>query len=444
MWPLNTREYNRGFLGPKYEKIRSITLADAPSVYIDGVSDDEEDGFVAPYFGPTEPSQRSVLHEDIAHIPITPRDVMAILEGLPAGFTKDYDYGLGLAFKYRFIVEAVERLSDSSAVTISRYTKTQINTEAREFLISFTDFEKARKSINNASNLANAAVRSVNRARVTNLLASQVGGGSVAVSMGRHPMRKRITEVAQGGMGLTDGERDELLTVFSDNADAIAKKEPISIGKLRNDIELVTLGQLIDRFAARIGRTDDESTWQEFLNENPFVLSLAFGYPIMKIGGGVTVGGRRIDGGGDKITDFLVKNSMTNNTAVVEIKKPSTLLLNKSEYRPGIFGPSSDLTSAINQVLDQKRQLESEIHQLRSKSRMYDLESHSVHCCLIVGCIPAEYQQKRCFEMFRGNSKSVAIVTFDELLNKLKNLHKFLITGEIDDDGSTPDDDLPF
>ncbi len=46
--------------------------------------------------------------------------------------------------------------------------------------------------------------------------------------------------------------------------------------------------------------------------------------------------------------------------------------------------------------------------------------------------------------MFRGNSKSVAIITFDELLRKLENLHQFLLTGEVGDDGSTPDDDLPF
>ncbi len=213
-------------MGPKYEKVRSITLADAPLVYIDGDSDDENNGFVAPYFGSTE-MQRSILDEDIAHVPTTPTDVMAILEGLPSGFTKDYDYGLGLAFKYRFIVEAVESLSDSSAVTISRHTETEINAAAREFLLSFTDFEKARKSINNASNLANSAVRSVNRARVTNLLASRVGGPSVTVSMGRHPLRKRFTEVAQGGMGLTDSERDELISVFSDNAETIAKQQPV-------------------------------------------------------------------------------------------------------------------------------------------------------------------------------------------------------------------------
>ena len=431
-------------MSPKYEKVHSITLADAPLVYIDGSSGDEDDGFMTPYFGPTEPIQRPILDEEIAHVPTQPTDVVAILEGLPAGFTKDYDYGLGLALRYRFIVEAVESLSDSNAITISRYTETQIDEEAHQFCISFKDFEKARKSINNASNLANAAVRSVNRARVTNLLAKRVGGRSVDVSMGRHPMRRRFTEVAQGRMGLTDSERDELLTVVSDNADAIAQQDPVSIGKLRNDIELVTLGQLIDRFATKMDRKDDESTWQEFLNENPFVLGLAFGYPILKIGGGVTVGGRRIDGGGDKITDFLVKNSMTNNSAVVEIKKPSTRLLNKSEYRPGIVGPSSDLTNAINQVLDQKRQLENEIHQLRSKSRVYDFESYAIHCCLIVGRMPSGYHQKRCFEMFRGNSKSVAIITFDELLRKLENLHQFLVTGEVDDDESPTDDDLPF
>ena len=52
-------------------------------------------------------------------VPTSSDEVMELLEELPSGFTKDYDYGLGLAKNYRFIIEAVEELSDCTEIVIS-------------------------------------------------------------------------------------------------------------------------------------------------------------------------------------------------------------------------------------------------------------------------------------------------------------------------------------
>ena len=40
--------------------------------------------------------------------------------------------------------------------------------------------------------------------------------------------------------------------------------------------------------------------------------------------------------------------------------------------------------------------------------------------------MPAEEAQRKSFELLRGNSKDVEIVTFDELLKKLDGLRQFL------------------
>jgi hypothetical protein len=40
--------------------------------------------------------------------------------------------------------------------------------------------------------------------------------------------------------------------------------------------------------------------------------------------------------------------------------------------------------------------------------------------------MPFGNDQRKSFELFRGNSKDVHIVTFDELLEKLKQLREFL------------------
>ena len=175
-----------------------------------------------------------------------------------------------------------------------------------------------------------------------------------------------------------------------------------------------------------VNKNFPEADWQRFLNENPFILSLAFGYPIIKVQDQASVGGRKISGSGEKITDFLVKNSMTNNTAIIEIKKPQTELLNKKPFRSGVYTPSSDLSGSINQVLDQKYRFEREIAQIKENSRIYDIETYSVHCCLIIGKMPSDEDQQKSFELYRRNSKDVEIVTFDELLNKLKGTFDFL------------------
>jgi Domain of unknown function (DUF4263) len=160
---------------------------------------------------------------------------------------------------------------------------------------------------------------------------------------------------------------------------------------------------------------------------------MAFGYPIIKVKDQASVGGRKLSGDGDKITDYLVKNSPTNNTARFEIKTPQTAILNTRQFREGVYTPSAELSGSINQALNQRYQFQKHIASIKDNSRLYDLESYAVHCCLIIGRTPEGDDQKKSFERFRRNSKDVEIVTFDELLEKLKQLRAFLATNEIGD-----------
>ena len=123
---------------------------------------------------------------------------------------------------------------------------------------------------------------------------------------------------------------------------------------------------------------------------------------------------------------------MTNNSAIVEIKTPRTKLLNARPYRGDVYTPSSDLAGAINQALEQKYQFEKGIAQIKENSRTYDIETYSVHCCLIIGTMPCGEDQVKSFEIFRRNSKDVEITTYDELLKKLKQLRDFLTSSEVE------------
>lgn len=143
---------------------------------------------------------------------------------------------------------------------------------------------------------------------------------------------------------------------------------------------------------------------------------------------GATVGGRGLSGSGDKIADYLFTNSLTNNVTLVEIKKPTTQLLEPREYRQGVFGPSKELNGAVSQVLDQAYNLKKNLTGLKESSRQWDLESYVISCFVVSGRTPSasDPSRQKSFELYRANSHSMTIVTYDEVLERLRLLRDFL------------------
>lgn len=402
IYPISTFGNRSDFLKPKYDQIERITLDDTDIISELG-------------WGATS----------------TPEYVRDVLENLPPAFTKDYAYGLGLAKQYRFIIDAVEELSDCTEIVITDKHATGPDQDGNGiFYISTRDFERARVELNKIDRHAQSAVRAVKCAAAHNILAERLGVPQQNPIKGRHPYRKLFTAAAQGKEELSEEDQNAVIGALTSHAADIAKDQPEKLTKLRGDIELVTLEALITRYEGMLGENLVEGRWQEFFNENPFILNMALGYPVIKVRDQASVGGRKLSGDGEKITDFLVKNSLTNNTAIFEIKTPQTPVLNKSPFRDGVYTPAADLSGSINQALDQKYQFQKQIVQIKDNSRLYDIESYAVHCCLVIGKTPDGDDRKKSFELFRRNSKDVEIVTFDELLEKLKQLNAFLRAAE--------------
>ena len=141
IFPTNTLGSSEDFLKPKYRKVRKITLADGEPVLSlsDGGGESDRDYARSVTFGPTQPLDHDVDDADIVSAPEREEQIIAILEDLPAAFTKDYDYGLGLAKPYRFIVEAVEELSDCTEIVISREGGTRVDEAESIFHIETSD-----------------------------------------------------------------------------------------------------------------------------------------------------------------------------------------------------------------------------------------------------------------------------------------------------------------
>lgn len=400
--PINTFGDRPGFLQQKYDQVERITIEDADFIY--------------PLFG--------------NEVPTDSDGVIEVLDRLPQTFTKDYAFGLGLAKPYRFIIDAVEALSDCVEIVITDSQATGPAADGQRFHIAKTDFEQARVELNKIERNAQTASRVVKEAAAYNVLAERLGLPTRTPNAGRSPYRKLFTTIAQGQEELSKEDQSAVIGALTNHVADIAAAQPKKLAKLRDDIELVTLERLIQQYESMLGEKLVEGRWQAFFNENPFILNMAFGYPVIKVRDQASVGGRKLSGGGEKITDFLVKNSLTNNTALFEIKTPQTPMLNRTPFRDGVYTPSSDLSGSINQALDQKYQFQRQVAQIKDNSRLYDIESYAVHCCLVIGRTPDGEDQKKSFELFRRNSKDVEIVTFDELLEKLRQLSAFLRAGE--------------
>jgi hypothetical protein len=398
IYPINTLGTHDDFLKPKYEKIETITLV----------------GFD---FGNVE----------------TDDEIMEVLEELPSAFIKDYDYGLGLQKDYRFLIDALEGFGMKHLV-ISKTENASIDKKNSICTIKHSEFETIRKHIDRITRESRAVSNKVKAVTANNTLAYFLKDPQYpqkTLDYKDSTLAKLITRTSPSiEATLSKIEQNAAIELVSKNNRAIAKEQPEALIKLHNEIELVTLAQLIEKFEAMLGKKLSESRWQQLFNDNPFILNLAFGYPIIKIQDQAHVGGRAISGAGDKITDFLVKNGISNNAALFEIKTPSTQLLNKTAYRDSVYTPSSDFSGAINQMLDQKAKFQQEIASLKHNSKIHDLESYSVHGVLIIGTMPEDSERKKSFELFRGNSKDISILTFDELLGKLKQLQAFLASSD--------------
>ena len=414
--PINTRWKYETFLKPKYPQIRKLTLTGEHFV----------DFPVNPLGLPTD--------ED--GFPTSEDEVMMLLEDLPSSFIKDYEYGLGFSGDFRLLIHPIEELTEASEILISDQHATGLIDNDQTFVISSEDFEHIRKMINRISNNGQNAVRTVKSASVHNTFAKKLGLPEKPVKFGRAALRRIFTRVAMDGEAvLSKPEQSELIDAMTKQAKSIAEDQPEKLVRLQRDVDLVTLDNMILRFETMIGKSLPEKHWQWFLGQNRFLLGMTFGYPVILVQEQASVGGHKLSGSGEKITDFLMKNALTNNVGIIEIKKPGSPLLYTADYRDEVYPASRELSGAINQVIDQKHNLVSRFAQKKEDSGIDDIASYAIHSCLIIGKIPEDERERRSFEYIRGNSKDVEIITFDEMLSKLKTIKEFL---ESDQTASEP------
>lgn len=391
IYPINTLATHSGYLGPKYEQVRALTL---------------------------ETLLLEEYYEDSG--------LESVFETLPSGFVKDFTFGLGLLKDCNRLIRVIEANTSCDEIVFSDGNSATIS--GTRFNLGLSRFAAIWAEIGRINDRGNRAAGRVKDVLVHNNLATTLGLSATEFSLGRHPDSRVIALAADGVEELSDVERDTLVGAVTSESAVIATRSPEKFQQLKRDIELVSLDRLIEAYEDSLGGLKTERYWQTFFDDNAFALQQVFGVPMVSVRSGATVGGRGLSGSGDKIADYLFKNSLTNNVALVEIKKPTTQLLDSREYRQGVYGPSKELNGAVTQVLDQAYNLTKNLPGLKESSRQWDLESYAVSCFVVAGRTPSvdDPARQKSFELYRANSRSVTIVTYDEILERLRLLRNFL------------------
>ncbi len=167
-----------------------------------------------------------------------------------------------------------------------------------------------------------------------------------------------------------------------------------------------------------------ESFWQKTFKDNPWVLSIVFNNPVCLLEDQAYVGGKSFKNKGGNLVDFLYRNSITKNVALIEIKTPTEKLLS-TKYRNSSYNVSSEITGSVNQILSYKKSLLQEYTTLQ-KNTDDRFEVFNPECIIVIGNYHDEIEdnsiKKETFENYRTEQKTVKIITYDELFAKIQML----------------------
>lgn len=230
---------------------------------------------------------------------------------------------------------------------------------------------------------------------------------------------------------------------------ALTEKDPdlasrLAVAKIQLDREAV-----VEEFEASLNaHRDDESHWQDFLERNAWILQAVFSASVFILGGETYLGGKLPigrQGKGGVATDFLLSDESTKSFAVVDIKTPGSQLVG-DRYRGEAGSGLSNEVYSIHQelsggVVQVRNQMAVAVDNFTETLGVGFAELNRVHPkgVLISGMLSELSTRERdSFNFFRQGLFSMTVITYDEVLRRLKLL--FERSSTTADDGRVPHD----
>lgn len=275
---------------------------------------------------------------------------------------------------------------------------------------------------------------------------------SVQREFGTQPGRNKFTKSNPLLASLGDVPTDELMTILGANKslggelltkllewatneqdpklliERLLELAPDSLKRLNTSVNLQRMKNAVLAWSDN-RESNNEDLWQELLTEHIHVLEQVYSWPVTVVGEKAFVGGKGVDNKGGGLVDYLLKNTLTSNVTLIEIKTPGTKLLKSKEYRTGIYNTSDELSGAVMQVLNYRNEL---LQNYKSLDVGGLFDAFDPKCVVVLGHAKNELlgkNQRKSFELFRNQLPNVDVVTYDELFGKTMNLIRILEEG---------------
>lgn len=198
--------------------------------------------------------------------------------------------------------------------------------------------------------------------------------------------------------------------------------------------------QQLQFFEEKLASKDvPEADWQAFFEKNQWIFGYGLDYVYLSSLNDrkleQIVQGNCVSGFGKRVDALMKTRGVISHLCFLEIKTNETALLQSAQnpYRIGCWAPSSELAGAVAQV---QVTVASALDTIKGKLFMTEINgdptgeiafNYAPKAYLIIGNL-AEFsrahgineEKYRSFELFRRNTKSPEIVTFDELYERAK------------------------
>jgi hypothetical protein len=218
-------------------------------------------------------------------------------------------------------------------------------------------------------------------------------------------------------------------------ASAVTREDVVALGYRKRQLEtfrrLLEEPDYFQRAKTEKG-CSDEGVWQAFFEKNPWIFGYGLTYLYLnrlsyqKLE--QIVQGFRIGSYGKRADALMKTRGAISSLCFVEIKTHATPLLTNKPYRSGCWAPSSELAGGVSQT---QGTVASAMDTIRGKFSPKDTDgfpaddeayNFSPKSFLVAGSLSQfvrdgaiSEEQFRSFELFRRNTLTPEIVTFDEL-----------------------------
>ncbi len=233
---------------------------------------------------------------------------------------------------------------------------------------------------------------------------------------------------------------------------AITRSDVIAVGYRKKQLEvfrqLLEDPKYFDSIKSKKQCTD-ESLWQQFFEKNQWIFGYGLSYLYLASLNDKkleqVVAGHSIREHGKRVDALMKSKGLVSSLCFVEIKTHKTPLLGNKPYRSGCWGPSMELAGAVSQV---QGTVALAMENIRGKLSITDPKgfptgeeafNYSPKAYLVVGSLSefigdhgVNHEQYRSLELFRRNTISPELITFDELYERAK-----FIVASSDDQNNT-------